>query len=325
MIARIARALRSRAPHSFAPLALGVALAACQDASTPSAPEAHAEIVGPACGPVPCQLAPPKILFSRYVDRTYMIYSVKADGTGLTFLGQGSQPTWSPDFKKVAFTPTPLGGGIYTMNADGTGRTQITFGQYDTDPSWSADGTTIAFAGRTSTSYDIHFVPAGGGQPTRLAANDLADERSPSWSPNGTQIVATIYTANIGNNLIVLDVVGNGGHVLSGGPVPKRQPTWSPDGTKIAFTINVPGVSGCGIMVVSPNGFVDDGLGATPFAPPVPKCGSPSWSTDSKSLAFSMRLPNGTSAIGRALLDGSGFKQVTSGFYVDDYPSFSRN
>jgi hypothetical protein len=77
---------------------------------------------------------------------------------------------------------------------------------------------------------------------------------------------------------------------------------------------------------VSPDGFVNyDGSGATPFAPPVQKCGSPSWGTDSKSLAFSMRLPNGTSAIGRAQLDGSGFTQVTSGAYLDDYPSFSRN
>src|SRR5678816_1579948 len=147
MLVSILRALRSRGSLPLAPLA-AVALAACQDVNTPSAPAVDAQL-SPGC-PGLCQVAPAKILFARYVDHRSMIARVNPDGTGLTFLGQGGQPTWSPDFKKIAFTATASGGGIFTMNADGTGRTQVTFGPSDTDPSWSKDGTKIAFARKGS-------------------------------------------------------------------------------------------------------------------------------------------------------------------------------
>jgi len=83
MLVSILRALRSRGSLPLAPLA-AVALAACQDVNTPSAPAVDAQL-SPGC-PGLCQVAPAKILFARYVDHRSMIARVNPDGTGLTFL-----------------------------------------------------------------------------------------------------------------------------------------------------------------------------------------------------------------------------------------------
>jgi Tol biopolymer transport system component len=91
------------------------------------------------------------------------IYTMNADGTQESQLTNQStldyQPAWSPDGSRIAFTSGCLDGSsslyesIYIIQADGSGRTHIPVpesfggGQYDsqTQPSWSPDGTQIAY------------------------------------------------------------------------------------------------------------------------------------------------------------------------------------
>ncbi|MGB9301647.1 MAG: hypothetical protein WCD51_13785, partial [Anaerolineae bacterium] len=49
------------------------------------------------------------------------IYLVNADGTGLTRLTEGMDPSWSPDGSKLAVARWTTPWGIYTINADGSG------------------------------------------------------------------------------------------------------------------------------------------------------------------------------------------------------------
>jgi TolB protein len=132
---------------------------------------------------------------------------MNSDGTGRTTLGSGRNPDWSPDGRQIAFdddvtypNPDPENylcsesqSEIFKMNADGSDRTQMTFGSCmadypnDSSPAWSPDGTTIAFAESWEsifTSPDlptrVMLMPAAGGGYGELGGGP-ANQFAPAW------------------------------------------------------------------------------------------------------------------------------------------------
>ena len=81
-------------------------------------------------------------------------------------------------FGGIALASERSGNGeIYTMNADGTGLTQRTDDPADDGaPSWSPDGTRVAFHSARDGNYEIYVMNADGSDLTRIT-DDSADDR----------------------------------------------------------------------------------------------------------------------------------------------------
>jgi hypothetical protein len=130
------------------------------------------------------------------------LYVVNADGSGTprrltTEPGCDSNPAWSPDGTKIAFT-SDRGGNldIYAIDAcceegDTNQSQQLTNDPpEDSDPAWSPDGTQIAFTHTAGTNADVYEMDADGSGKTRLTYSD-AIEAHPTWSPDGKKIAFT--------------------------------------------------------------------------------------------------------------------------------------
>jgi len=79
---------------------------------------------------------------------------------------------------------------IYVLEADGTERRLTGFAGGAFDPTWSPDGTTVAFSGSRvgGSDLDIYRMQLAGGPPRRIAGTPK-DDQHPDWSPDGTRIV----------------------------------------------------------------------------------------------------------------------------------------
>jgi Tol biopolymer transport system component len=192
------------------------------------------------------------------------IWMVNADGTGdpvnLTDTPdhQEYDPELSPDGTKLAFisdrpNPSNEDGNyeIFTLSlADGT-VTQVTDTVAENpwdfiqsyDPTWSPDGSQIAFNGyRQWSSSEIFTIDADGTGDEQLLTDplDLAQKWEPDWSPDGTEILYTWGWDEFAQDLHVIDLGTGEVTNLTPEPDPENQTSerngvWSPDGTRIAF------------------------------------------------------------------------------------------
>jgi Tol biopolymer transport system component len=152
------------------------------------------------------------IVFSRLSDPSLPIeqatlYLADSNGSNVRSLGQapvrGVSPAWSPDGRKLAFVSfadhngpacppndsCPSSGEIYVVGADGTGLTRLTTSTADDEhPTWSPDGSRIAFASGFLLASQGHppwlmTIPSAGGSATRIGR--FSGVLDPSWSPAG--------------------------------------------------------------------------------------------------------------------------------------------
>jgi dipeptidyl aminopeptidase/acylaminoacyl peptidase len=152
---------------------------------------------------------------------------------------------------------------IYTMNADGTNRVDLTRNSADdTDPRWSSDGSRIVFASNRGGNYQIYTMSADRSGVTRVT-HDSNDDRRPTWTAdghilfqNGSFPNRAIFRINAdGNGLQQLTPVSSDNATVAAAPRGGRIAFSSTrgDGTQRLYTANPDG-SAAKLVLPSPPG-----------------------------------------------------------------------
>jgi TolB protein len=175
-----------------------------------------------------------KVFFSSRQGGNFELYSVNVDGSDLQRLTNGIgtlyAPEVSPNGEWVLFTKH--GDGLWLMRPDGGNPRRLT-NRDDIDPTWSPDGSMIAFASSRGGARQLFVMEADGTNIRQVT--DLSDMggRS-SWSPDGTRLA--FYRGPFGDrDIYIINIDGSGlAQLTDGGD--NLGPSWSPDGNWIAFT-----------------------------------------------------------------------------------------
>lgn len=130
---------------------------------------------------------------------------------------------------------------IYVMNPDGSNRTRLTDGHWDSWPAWSPDGSRIAFKRKVNKdgATDLYVMTADGNNQ-KLLARAVEFQDTPAWSPDGSKIAFASWRerdqscSSCWSSIHIINSDGSNEVQLTQ-PRFYRSPTWSPDGKKIAF------------------------------------------------------------------------------------------
>jgi len=180
-----------------------------------------------------------RIYFAEMSHGSEQIFTMRPNGTGrrqLTHMRRGAaDPAISPDGSRVAFDSS---GGIWVMDANGAWPERLTTNRTDYVPSWSPDGSWIAYE-QVRPTPRIWVMDADGAHkhPITPRADQALD---PDWSPEGTEIAFVVL--HFPGHVSIFTVRPDGSHVRR---VPivfspdsidgAYGPSWSPDGTRFAF------------------------------------------------------------------------------------------
>ena len=172
-----------------------------------------------------------------------------------------AQPRWSPDGSHIVFVSDRGGNeNLWIMNADGTGKRQVTTTGGVGRPSWSPDGSEIIYSSDERGGPQLCRISAAGGVG-RLVPTGYGYCTEPSWSPDGKKIAFTVRQG--GFAIAVMDLATGAARIVAEG----QDPAWGADSRHIIYS------DGSSIMLL------DTLKGRrTPVVSGLGKVSEPSWS-----------------------------------------------
>ena len=180
------------------------------------------------------------------------VFTIEPSGAGLrqlTHVGDkrsAAVPDWSPDGAKIVYESNQSGPfGIWVMNADGSGQTQLSgqggFGDFY--PSFSPDGAKIVYSHCTEVAglgffseCDIDLMNADGSDKKTLLSNGRWLNTRPEFSPDGEQIAFGSDRGGLQGAIWVMNADGSSLRRLTKPSLRAFWPDWSPSGERILFS-----------------------------------------------------------------------------------------
>ncbi len=197
-------------------------------------------------------------------------------------------PAPSPDGETIAFASNRNGfWDLYLLKLSTGEITQLTdTPEYEGAPTFSPDGSFIAFESYTTDNLEILIGPADDplGNPIRLTTSSASDH-SPAWAPDGRHI-AFISDGEV--MVADLDRTDNNRfqNVSDTKLAAESHPVWSPDGQKLAWASSATSLGRSGIYVWDANKSVPAvWLGDGDY---------PAWNSTGDQIFTTLAAPNNT-------------------------------
>jgi TolB protein len=166
-----------------------------------------------------------------------VIMLMDADGKNVRPVGNGDgwDPAFSPDGKKILFTSRRLGGGfrLFVMDADGSNVKHLAGNGNPIGsvyPSWSPDGNKILWTDRAGDGALELFSADADGANRRQLTSQGGTSTYAAWSPDGRKIAYYHQVAGGKGSLCIMDPDGGNRKELLKGEafVDGGRPMWRP-------------------------------------------------------------------------------------------------
>jgi TolB protein len=181
------------------------------------------------------------LIFTSYKDGRPKLYEIDVlsgrerlvpTGPGMVMGG-----SFSPDGREIAVTRAgPKGDSeILLVSPEGRMVSRLTESQtINVSPSFSPNGSQLAFCSGRTGSPQIYVMGSGGGQARRVSFKGSYNTQ-PVWSPKGDKIA---YTGRVDGRFQVFVVAADGGEAtqITSSRGDNVDPTWSPDGRYLIFS-----------------------------------------------------------------------------------------
>lgn len=225
-------------------------------------------------------------------------------------------PVWSPDSRKIAFVTAAIAenmianSDIWVVDSYGGNLKQLARHQaVNLHPTWSADGSKVAFASDRAGGSDIWVVNSINGD-LRPLTRQVAHNLYPVWSADGKKIVFISLRRDGYCDIWVMNSNGGNLRLLAASKTDDAknflQPVWSPNSRKIAFISQEPDNPNSDIWVIN-----IDGSNLKQLTMHTKYDGQPAWSPDGSKIAF-MSERAGNADIWLMDNNGDNLRQLTT-------------